>query len=170
MHKFYRDWIKCGELISFEIKIFETDLLIFCDKMLKEEGEKIVHEYRRQLLDYMDENSFFKDSLTPIEADDRAPQIVKDMIEKSALAGVGPTAGIAGAIAEYTGRSLLKDCSEVIVENGGDIFMKTDGEAKLGIYAGNSPLSGKISLKVDSDKAPVGICTSSGTEGHSRSF
>jgi ApbE superfamily uncharacterized protein (UPF0280 family) len=170
MQRFYRDWIKGSTLINFEIKIFETDLLIFCDEMLKEKGEKIVSEYRRQLLDYMDKNSSFKESFKPIEMDGTAPEIAADMIRKSAIAGVGPTAGIAGAIAEYAGRSLLEHCSEIIVENGGDIFIKTNGETTLGIYAGNSPLSGKISLKVDSAKAPLGVCTSSGTVGHSKSF
>ena len=168
--RFYRDWAEISDLVSFEIKVCETDLLVFCDKMLKEEGEKIVYEYRKELLDYMDKNSSFKDSFTPIDMDEAAPEIVKDMMKNAALAGVGPMAGIAGAIAEYVGRALLEHCSEVIVENGGDIFIKTDKERKLGIYAGNSPLSGKISLKIDSGKTPLGICTSSGTVGHSKSF
>jgi len=168
--RFYRDWTESGGLVSFEIKVFETDILVFCDKLLKEEAEKVIYEKRKDILDYIDKNSFFKESLVPIDTDRSAPDIVKDMIEKSAIAGVGPMAGVAGAIAEYTGRSLLEHCSEVIVENGGDIFIKTDKERKLGIYAGNSPLSGKIGLKVDPAKTPLGICTSSGTVGHSKSF
>ena len=168
--RFYRDWAETGDLVSFEIKVFETDILVFCDKVLKEKGEKIVYEYRRELLDYMDKNSSFKDSFTPIDMDKTAPEIVRDMMKNAAIAGVGPMAGVAGAIAEYTGRVLLEDCSEVIVENGGDIFIKTDKERRLGIYAGNSPLSGKMSLRINPAKTPLGICTSSGTVGHSKSF
>lgn len=168
--RFYREWTKSAGLLNFEVKIFETDLLIFCDKLLKEEAEKTAYEYRKQILDYIDKNSSFKDSFAPIAMDDTAPEIVKDMIKKSARAGVGPMAGVAGAIAEYTGRSLLNYCSEIIVENGGDIFIKSDRERKVSIYAGNSPLSGKINLKIDPAKTPLGICTSSGTVGHSISF
>ena len=57
--RFYRDWLKNSGLVNFEIKIFETDVLVFCDKMLKEEGERIIYEYRKELLNYMDKNSSF---------------------------------------------------------------------------------------------------------------
>lgn len=169
-NKFYRDWAKSDDLVGFAVKIFETDLLVFCDKMLKDEAEKVVYERRRELSDYINKNSSFKNSFEPVGMDETAPEIVKDMIRKSAIAGVGPTAGIAGAIAEYTGRALLEYSSQVIVENGGDIFIKSDTERKLGIYAASSPLSGRINLRIDPDKTPLGICTSSGTVGHSKSF
>ena len=168
--KFYRAWTKSDDLISFKVVIFESDLFISADKMIKEEAGDIVYKYRKDLLDYIDRNSSFKDSFKPMDMDDNAPDIVKDMIEKSTIAGVGPMAGIAGAIAEYTRRALLKYCSQVIVENGGDIFIKSDIERRLGVYAGSSPLSGKINIKINPGRTPLGICTSSGTVGHSRSF
>jgi ApbE superfamily uncharacterized protein (UPF0280 family) len=56
------------------------------------------------------------------------------------------------------------------VENGGDIFMKVRHKKVVGIYAGNSPLTGKIGLEISPDETPLGICTSSGTVGHSLSF
>jgi len=172
MHKerFYRDWTKSEDLVNFEVKVFETDLSIFCDRPLEKEAEKAVYECHKQILDYIDRNSSFKDSLKPIATDDKAPEIAKDMIERSAIAGVGPMAGIAGAIAEYTGRVLLNSCSQAIVENGGDIFIKSDTERRLSIYAGDSPLSGRINLKIKPSETPLGICTSSGTVGHSKSF
>lgn len=169
-HRFYRKWMKTDDLVSFEVKVFETDLLVFCDKMLKEEAEKVVYKYRSELLDYIDKNNSFRDSFVPIDMDKAAPEIAKDMIRKSAIAGVGPMAGVAGAIAEYTGKALLKHCLQVIIENGGDIFIKSDKKRKLGIYAGKSPFSGKINLKINPKKTPLGICTSSGTVGHSTSF
>jgi len=168
--RFYRNWAKKSSLLNFEVKVFETDLCVFCDKMLKKEVEEVVYAYRKILLDYIEKNSSFRDSFKPIETDKTAPEIIKDMIKKSTVAGVGPMAGVAGAIAEYIGKALLENCSEVIIENGGDIFIKTNEEKKLGIYAGNSPLSGKISLRIDSREAPLGVCTSSGTVGHSKSF
>jgi ApbE superfamily uncharacterized protein (UPF0280 family) len=58
----------------------------------------------------------------------------------------------------------------VIVENGGDIYLATSKERIVGIYAGHSPLSLKIGILIKPEEAPLGICTSSGTVGHSLSF
>ncbi|MCP4613862.1 MAG: UPF0280 family protein, partial [Planctomycetes bacterium] len=77
---------------------------------------------------------------------------------------------VAGAIAEKVGKYLLAYSPEIIVENGGDIFLKTTEKRLVGIYAGDSPLTGKIALEINSDETPMGICTSSGTVGHSLSF
>ena len=60
---------------------------------------------------------------------------------------------------------------EVIVENGGDVFLKSSGPLDLGLYAGeNSPFSGEIKLRIDPSGAGIGICTSSGTVCHSLSM
>jgi ApbE superfamily uncharacterized protein (UPF0280 family) len=56
------------------------------------------------------------------------------------------------------------------VENGGDIFLKTLCKRTIGIYAGKSPLTGKLGLEIDGRDTPLGVCTSSGTVGHSLSF
>ncbi|MBU4377127.1 MAG: UPF0280 family protein [Candidatus Omnitrophica bacterium] len=168
--RFYRDWVKEGDLKAFEVKLFETDLLILADRILKIEAEKIVYAYRRDLLDYIDKNKSFKESFKPIEMDEKAPAIAKDMIKKSAIAGVGPMAGIAGAMAEYTARGLLEYSSEIIIENGGDIFMNSAKDRTMSVFAGKSPLSGKIKIRLLAEKMPLGIATSSATVGHSISF
>ena len=56
------------------------------------------------------------------------------------------------------------------MENGGDIFLKTSKKRLLGIYAGQSPFTGKIALEVKSAETPLGVCTSSATVGHSLSL
>jgi len=83
---------------------------------------------------------------------------------------VGPMAAVAGAIAECVGRELLTFSPEIIVENGGDIFIKTVRKRTVGVYAGESPLTGKIGLEIEAGDTPLGICTSSGTVGHSMSL
>ena len=40
----------------------------------------------------------------------------------------------------------------------------------VGIYAGKSPLTGRIGLVIRGQDTPLGICTSSGTVGHSLSY
>ena len=77
---------------------------------------------------------------------------------------------MAGAIAERIGYDLLKYTPQIVVENGGDIFLKVSKDITIGIYAGDSPLTNKIGLKIVSDITPLGVCTSSGTVGHSLSF
>ncbi|MCX7772643.1 MAG: UPF0280 family protein, partial [Clostridia bacterium] len=76
----------------------------------------------------------------------------------------------AGAFSKFVGQELLKLSPEIIVENGGDLFIKSEQERKVGIYAGASPLSNKLAIKLSRDMTPCGLCTSSGTVGHSLSF
>ena len=71
---------------------------------------------------------------------------------------------------EFVGNELLPFSPDIIVENGGDIYLKSTAKRIVGIYAGNSPLSGKIGLEINSVETPLGICTSSGTVGHSLSY
>jgi ApbE superfamily uncharacterized protein (UPF0280 family) len=79
-------------------------------------------------------------------------------------------AAVAGAIAEGVGRELLPYSDEVIVENGGDIFLKTSKERFIGVYAGGSKFTKKIAFSILPEETPLGVCTSSGTVGHSLSF
>ena len=72
--------------------------------------------------------------------------------------------------AEKVGKDLLNYTSQIVVENGGDIFLNVSKDLTIGIYAGKSPLSNKLGLKISSFKTPLGVCTSSGTVGHSLSF
>jgi hypothetical protein len=79
-------------------------------------------------------------------------------------------AAVAGAIAEAVGKDLLAFSPEVIVENGGDIFLKISRKRLVGICAGQSSLTNKIALEIMPGETPLGICTSSGTMGHSLSL
>jgi ApbE superfamily uncharacterized protein (UPF0280 family) len=79
-------------------------------------------------------------------------------------------AAVAGAVAEFVSKGLLELSEEVIVENGGDIYMATCRTRTIGIYAGDSPLSLKVGILVQAEDSPLGICTSSGTVGPSLSF
>lgn len=79
-------------------------------------------------------------------------------------------AAVAGGIAEAVGEELLKEgVEEIIIENGGDIFLRRKETARISIFAGESPLSGKVGLELSSANS-WGICTSSGTIGHSLSL
>jgi len=166
----YRHWIKGGDLISFNIVVKETDLYIRASTNLKSKARKLVLKYRDSLERYIERHPAFLTSLEPLPVDDNAPHIVKAMSEAASKAEVGPMASVAGAIAEFVGTELLAFTPEIIVENGGDIYLKSLGKKIIGIYAGESPLSGKIGLEINGADTPLGICTSSGTVGHSLSY
>ena len=112
----------------------------------------------------------FLTTLQPYPEDPYAPPLVKEMIEATRGIGVGPMASVAGAIAQFVARGLLHLSNQVIVENGGDIFLKTNRPATVSILAGQSPLSGRIGVVIPREKMPLGICASSGTVGHSLSL
>jgi len=99
-----------------------------------------------------------------------APKIVREMANSAQKVGVGPMAAVAGAIAEGVGRELIEFSPEVIVENGGDIFLKILKRRLVGVYAANSPFTGRIALQIEPEETPLGICTSSGRVGPSLSF
>ena len=165
----YRDNIREDDLVTFEVKVKETDLLVSAEKDLRKETEFLIKKYRKQIEDYIECDLEFKTSFSPCKVKSSVPKIVRIMEEVSYLADVGPMASVAGAIAEFIGYGLLKFSNQIIVENGGDIFLKTKKERLVGIFAGSSPLSNKFAIKVNKD-IPLGICTSSGTVGHSFSF
>ena len=166
----YRHWIEGKDLASFQVTVKETDLYIRAASNLQRKARRIVLKYRRQLEEHIKRNPDFTMSLTPLPVPENSPLIIKQMAEAGQQAGVGPMAAVAGAIAECVGRELLEYSPEIIVENGGDIFIKTARKRTVGVYAGDSPLTRKIGLEISSGDTPLGICTSSGTVGHSLSY
>lgn len=166
----YRRLVKSDDLVAFEVIFKETDLLIRASRDLFQEAREAVLKYRHQLEGYIALRPEFRTSLVPLEEDGFAPDIARTMMRASREASVGPMAAVAGAVAEAVGRDLLKSSDEVIVENGGDIFLSTRKERTVGLYAGRSPLSLKVGLVVSPELSPIGVCTSSGTVGHSLSF
>ncbi|MBA7697186.1 hypothetical protein ES703_105846 [subsurface metagenome] len=165
----YRHWIKGKDLISFNVVVKETDLYIRASSNLKRKAHKLVLKYRDILERYIERHPSFVTSLEPLPVSDDAPHIVKSMSEAAARVGIGPMASVAGAIAEFVGNELLAFSPEIIIENGGDIYLKSQSKRIVGIYAGKSPLTGKIGLEIKGQDTPLGICTSSGTVGHSLS-
>ncbi|MFC1870205.1 UPF0280 family protein [Chloroflexota bacterium] len=166
----YRHWIKSPDLILCNVVVKETDLYLRASTDVKRKAHRLVSKYRSILESYIEQHPSFATSLEPLPISDNAPHIVRSMLEAASQAGVGPMAAVAGAIAEFVGTELLAFSPEIIVENGGDIFLKSLKERVIGIYAGESPLSGKIGIEIAGQDTPLGICCSSGTVGHSLSF
>jgi ApbE superfamily uncharacterized protein (UPF0280 family) len=166
----YRNAVRTDDLVQFKVIVKETDLLIRAKKDLSRETKESVLKYRNQLETYIAMNPTFEKSLIPIEEVPHVPKIIEEMIRTSRLARVGPMAAVAGAMAQSVSEDLLKFSDEVIIENGGDIYLATSMERIVGIYAGASPLSMKVGIVIKPEDSPIGVCTSSGTVGPSFSF
>ena len=166
----YRNEIKDGGLVSFTVIVKETDLYIRAVRDLRREAQAAIHEVRGPLEEYIREHPLFLHSLAPVAVASGAAEIVSVMAEAARLANVGPMAAVAGAVAELVGRKLLAFSPEVIVENGGDIFLKVNSKRQIGIYAGKSTFTGKLAIEVEPGQTPLGVCTSSGTVGPSLSL
>jgi ApbE superfamily uncharacterized protein (UPF0280 family) len=142
MERSYRKRVKAKGLVSFQIAMKETDLWVSAERRLEAETRDLVLNKRQQLETYIHTHPDF---LTPM-------------------------ASVAGAIAQHVASGLLQWTEQVIVENGGDIFLKVNRPVTVSLLAGHSPLSGRIGIKIPTQQMPLGICSSSGTVGHSLSM
>jgi len=155
----------------------ETDLWVGVDRKsfvpeMKTRVYKITVELRHKLDDYMGRFPEFKESLNPfIPKPDAIPE-VQEMAAMAAKAGIGPMATVAGLFAREVGEKLTRNfqVEEIIVENGGDLFIRLRDDLLLSVYAGSSPLSGKIGVVIPARLTPLGVCTSAGTVGPSLSY
>lgn len=175
--RFYRDGMGDSRFLTFIVKYKNSDLWIgvdkesYSEKMAGFAKQKLI-EIRKSIEKYIALFPAFQTSLTPVNLIGRAPEIAVVMNDAGIKAGTGPMSAVAGVIAEAIGNSLCSafDIQEIVIENGGDIYLSVKEDIVLSIYAGHSPLSGKLGLKVAHGLTPLGICTSAGTVGPSLSF
>ena len=166
----YRNLVDCNRLQAFRVIVKETDLLVHARANLAELTKELILQYRGYIESYINSFPEFLQTLHPWRLRGPAPKIVGDMARAGVRAKVGPMAAVAGALAEHVGLELLSHSPEIVVENGGDVFFKTDNPVTVGIFAGKSPLSLNIGLHIDSRQRPKAVCTSSATIGHSLSL
>lgn len=166
----YRELITPRDLFSFQVEIKESNLFVLASRKLPKQTEEALVWCRKDIEQYIYRNPIFRTTFKPFPLEEGMPPIARTMAEAGHEAGVGPMAAVAGAIAEFVGKELLNYCDQVIVENGGDIFMKVKRRRIVGIYAGDSPLSKRIALQIEPQDTPLGICCSAGTFGRSQSL
>ncbi len=171
----YNIFKKSLDLKTFNLHEKETFLRISVDK--ESYSEDLIAYSRHTMLNlrqdierYIKTHHNFKISFKPLTIASSAPEIVKSMGIAAQAANVGPMAAVAGAIAEELGAYMDRHCREIIIENGGDIYIKSGHERTIAIYAGKTKFSYKIGLQVAAGETPFSLCTSSGTTGSSISL
>ncbi|MFP4285412.1 MAG: UPF0280 family protein [Desulfovermiculus sp.] len=167
--RFYRDFTSTDRWESYRVQVESTDLYIRTKGNHAILTQKEISELRAVLTEHIKRQPGFLDSLIPVPRMRGVHPMILAMYRASELAGTGPMAAVAGAIAQWVGQELRKLSKEVIVENGGDLYLCLQQPGTVTLYAGRSRFSGTIGLALDQEKTPAGICTSSGTVGHSYS-
>jgi ApbE superfamily uncharacterized protein (UPF0280 family) len=144
-----------------QIVIGESDLYVCGCTDLEEEALESLGRHRSELEEYLAMHVSFGTAFRPVPVVSGAPDIVADMGRAAEAFDVGPMASVAGAIAQHVGTDLLARSPEVIIENGGDIFMAGGGSRRVRVFAGGeAPL---VHVTVEDSPEGVGLCTSSGT-------
>lgn len=152
------------------IRIGETIATVLAEDVFIPAAEREIARQRGYLEDYIRRDPEFRDSLAPHGVPADAPEIVRRMAGAAARMGVGPMAAVAGAVAEFALRAMLEaGATHAIVDNGGDIALAAARPVTIGIFAGPSPIR-DIGLRFEPRPGILGVCTSSGTVGHSLSF
>ncbi|MFH0861405.1 MAG: UPF0280 family protein [Candidatus Altiarchaeota archaeon] len=132
--------------------------------------EELIKHYS-SLVGYINLEPVFKASYEPVAVSEDAPEIVRLMAGCAKACGVGPMAAVAGAFSELVGARIVSvGGKDVIVDNGGDIFLKAAKKKVVGIHSGPSALSDEFALVFEPNETPCGVCTSSASVGPSISL
>ncbi len=173
----YRTQFNTERFTGFVISYLETDLWIGVNPgSFQPEMENValakIKSLRNKFDEYIQSEPFFKKSLKPFQPTQNAPVEAVEMAVAAEKAGIGPMSAVAGLFAREVGEEILKNFSveELIVENGGDIYVLLKSELTLSVFAGDSILSERIGLVIPPEKQKLGICTSAGTVGPSLSY
>lgn len=168
----YRNRVDSGSLTSTRVTVQETDLHILAETDVRRASHDLICTARNQVEAFIAQQPDFLTSLVPLAPAPLATPLIQTMLSAARIANIGPMGAVAGAIAEFVGTALIQSgiTAEVMVENGGDVFLQRRKQCCIGIFAGQSPLSHKIGLDIQQGAMPLGICSSSGSIGHSLSF
>ncbi len=154
---------------SFRVVVDETDLWIAAESDLTDRALESVRLHRAVIERYIADHPEFSTTLKIWEKPVPPHSIVARMVNAGNAVGIGPMAAVAGSIAEAVARDLIGHTTRIMVENGGDLYLLGGTTSSVGIWAGPSPLSGKIALSVDPSQG-IAVCTSSSTVGPSLSL
>jgi len=166
----YRAVSGAARLDRFEVHADSSDLQIQCRGDLSRVASALLSRARGEGEAAIAREPRFLEALAPLPAPPGCGPVVRAMCLAAAEWEVGPMAAVAGAIAEAVGEGLRGLSEEVIVENGGDLYLRAGDHVTVALYAGErSPFRDRVAFRVDA-RDPVGVCTSSAVVGPSLSF
>jgi ApbE superfamily uncharacterized protein (UPF0280 family) len=147
----------------------EAVFRICCDRFNAVTAE-IVRQ-RETLEAYIARHPAFQSALKPLVLLDGAPEVAQRMARAAERVGVGPMAAVAGAMAQCAAEAaLVAGAREVIVDNGGDLYLRAIEPVVVGLGAGPARVADRLAFALEPHETPIAICSSSGTMGHSMSL
>ncbi len=174
----YRKNIDTAGRVSFRITVEQSDLFITIgaprhENMQEETVRALVLQTvqmcRQQLQDHIRQQKLFLTSLQPLAPEQLMPQWIHNMYHVTEQVGVGPMAAVAGAVAQCVGEALHRFYGDIVVENGGDVWMTQTHDGRAVVDCGGE-CKASIVFVLHEKEFPLGLCTSSGKIGHSLSF
>lgn len=165
----YRALASSGDLETWRLRSGESDLAVLGRGAFRPAARAALGRAREELRAWLRREPLFGSSLTPWLVSPGAPMIARRMAAAAARCGLGPMASVAGAVAEAVGEAAAEFSEEVIVENGGDLYLRLRRARTVEVYPGpGHPLAGRLRLKIPPGVS--GVATSSGRWGRSLSF
>lgn len=148
----------------------ETCMDVLLDEACVGPVPDLICEARRIVEDKIGRSPEFGSSLSPLKADGSDHSLIGRMCRAAEMAGVGPMASVAGAVASYVIEGLIaRGCDYAVIDNGGDLAIFSDEEVTVGLYTGRYSTS-RFGLRIPRTDGIMGICSSSGVVGPSLSF
>ena len=159
-----------SEFVLAKVEIEETAATIAADREFLASAVEAIRSTRSQIERQIRQDRFFLTTLEPYDPEPSSQRIIRRMCAASAAAGVGPMATIAGVIAQEALEAMVSNgCRHGWVDNGGDIALITERPATLEIFS-DPESRNACALELEPTDEIIGVCTSSGTLGHSVSF
>ncbi len=122
----------------------------------------------------------FQNSLAPLPLPSGAPEIIRRMYRGAEQAGVGPFAAVAGTVAHMLGEAHAHKAPNLIIENGGDVYMFSTKDRVVALLASPQESTQEadgavadvtsLGLELKAEDFPLALCASSATIGHSLSL
>ena len=168
MERTYRRMHGGEGLCFYRVAVEQSDLSIGTLKPRPDIARRALEEARGQVKKAIVRNPLFLTTLSPLPTDPEDGPVARWMRQAGQRADVGPMAAVAGAVARFVGEALSRSMAEVVVENGGDLFLRCTRQRVIAVYAGDSPLSNRIGLIMP--PGCWGVCTSAGRVGPSLSL
>ena len=159
-----------SDIMKSHFEIGETAVTVISDEEYISVAEQAIFEARERILRKISEDPFFMTTYDPYPVSEDDDELIKRMCEASQLADVGPMAGVAGAVAVFAVEKMAEaGAPYAIVENGGDIAMKTDRDVTVGVFQDDERFR-ELAFRIPKRDGIFGVCSSSGNIGPSVSF
>ena len=159
-----------SEFVIAKVEVGETAVTIAAERHFIEAAVDSIKSTRAEIERQIRRDNFFLTTLEPYEPPTDGSRVVKRMCEASKLAGVGPMAAVAGAIAQQAMEAMVaQGLTHGWVDNGGDVALMLENTATLEVFSDPGSKTA-FGLELEATDGIIGICSSSGRIGHSISF